>query len=121
MNSTSHCNATITLTLYCISYDSERFVRQVQNYSLEHALPELYLHGLAQGDFALALQRLSCQDTPLSGSTLAHMKKAWQEELAQWQCWSLEDLEADYFWSDGLYVKAKLEKARQPSSSSWQT
>ena len=61
---------------------------------VDHVLLELYLHGLAQGDFALALRGLPGADAPLSASTIARLKKKWEEELPHWQSRSLEDLEA---------------------------
>jgi putative transposase len=38
--------------------------------AVERVLPELYLHGLAQGDFELALRGLLGEDAPLSGPTI---------------------------------------------------
>lgn len=77
---------------------------------VDHLLPELYLHGLAQGDFDLALRGLLGADAPLSSSTIARLKAHWQTELIQWQSRALENVEAVYLWVDGLYVKAGLEK-----------
>ena len=37
-------------------------------------LPELYLHGLAEGDFDLALRGLLGEEAPLSASTVARLK-----------------------------------------------
>jgi transposase-like protein len=73
-------------------------------------IPELYLHGLAQGDFDLALRGLFGEEAPLSASTVARLKEKWQAEWQQWQSRRLEDLEVVYLWADGLYVKAGLEK-----------
>src|SRR5690606_23860180 len=78
--------------------------------AVDHLLPELYLHGLAQGDFDLALGGLLGADAPLSSSTIARLKTHWQAELVHWQSRSLKDLEVVYLWVDGLYVKAGLEK-----------
>jgi putative transposase len=75
-------------------------------------LPELYLHGLAEGDFDLALRGLLGQEAPLSASTVARLKQKWQAEMAQWSQRSLADLEVVYLWVDGIYVKAGLEKDR---------
>jgi len=72
-------------------------------------LPELYLHGLAEGDFDLALRGLLGDDAALSASTVARLKSKWQAELAAWQSRSLEQLEVVYLWVDGVYVKAGLE------------
>ena len=44
---------------------------------VEDVVPELYLHGLAQGDFELALQGLLGEDAPLSAATVARLKEKW--------------------------------------------
>ncbi len=75
-------------------------------------IPELYLHGLAQGDFDLALRGLLGEEAPISASTVARLKEGWQGELAQWKERSLAGLEVVYLWVDGVYVKAGLEKEK---------
>ena len=83
------------------------FVRRTQ--AVDNLLPELYLHGLAEGDFDLALRGLLGEEAPLSASTVARLKGKWQGELAAWNARRLEDLEVVYLWVDGVYVKAGLE------------
>ena len=78
--------------------------------AVDHLLPELYLHGLVQGDCDLALGGLFGADAPLSSSTIARLKTHWQAEFVNWQSRSLEDLKVVYLWVDGLYVKAGLEQ-----------
>ena len=73
------------------------------------ALPELYLHGLAEGDFDLALRGLLGEDAPLSASTIARLKAKWQEEREAWNARRLDELEVIYLWADGVYVRAGLE------------
>jgi putative transposase len=73
-------------------------------------LPELYLHGLALGDFDLALRGLLGKDAPISAGTVARLKEKWQAEWAEWRQRSLDGLEVVYMWVDGVYVKAGLEK-----------
>ncbi len=75
-------------------------------------LPELYLHGLAAGDFDLALRGLVGQDAPLSASTVARLKARWQLEWETWSARRLDDLEVVYLWVDGVDVKAGLEKEK---------
>ncbi len=75
-------------------------------------LPELYLHGLAEGDFDLALRGLLGEDAPLSAATVARLKAKWQAEYETWSSGSLGDLEVVYLWADGIYVKAGLEKEK---------
>jgi putative transposase len=75
-------------------------------------LPELYLHGLSQGDFELALRGLLGEQAPLSASTVARLKQKWQAEYEEWSFRSLQDLEVVYLWVDGVYIKAGLEKEK---------
>lgn len=79
---------------------------------VDHALPELYLHGLSAGDFDLALRGLLGDEAPLSASTVARLKQKWQGELTEWGTRRLDDVEAVYLWVDGIYVKAGLEKEK---------
>lgn len=74
------------------------------------ALPELYLHGLAEGDFDLALGGLLGEEAPLSPSTIARLKAHWQVEYEAWSRRPFQELEVVYLWADGIYVKAGLEK-----------
>ena len=73
-------------------------------------LPELYLHGLAHGDFDLALRGLLGAAAPLSAASIARLKAGWQAEHTSWKRRRLDDLEPVYVWADGIYVKAGLEK-----------
>ncbi len=79
---------------------------------ISQLIPQLYLHGLALGDFDLALRGLLGKDAPVSPSTVARLKDQWQAELRQWQRRSLDGLEVVYLWVDGVYVKAGLEKEK---------
>ncbi len=73
-------------------------------------LPDLYLHGLSQGDFDLALRGLLGEGAPLSSSSIARLKAGWHAEYESWKQRSLKDAEVIYLWVDGVYVKAGLEK-----------
>ena len=73
-------------------------------------LPELYLHGLALGDFDLALRGLLGKDAPISADTVARLKEKWLAEVEEWRQRRLDGLEVVYMWVDGIYVKAGLEK-----------
>lgn len=75
-------------------------------------IPELYLHGLAQGDFDLALRGLLGDQAPLSQATVARLKARWQVEYQQWKTRSLAGLEVVYLWVDGVYVRAGLEREK---------
>jgi putative transposase len=75
-------------------------------------LPQLYLHGLALGDFELALRGLLGAAAPLSPTSLTRLKAQWQLEYEAWKRRRLDDLEVVYVWADGLYVKAGLEDTK---------
>lgn len=75
-------------------------------------LPELYLHGLAQGDFELALRGLLGEGAPLSPASIARLRGKWQADYDTWAQRSLASQELVYLWADGLYVKAGLEQAK---------
>ena len=64
-------------------------------------IPELYLHGLSEGDFDLALRGLLGEEAPISASTVARLKDKWNAELAEWRARPLDDLEVVYMWVDG--------------------
>lgn len=75
-------------------------------------LPELYLHGLALGDFELALRGLLGDGAPLSASAIGRLKATWQAQYAAWQQRDLSDVTLVYLWADGIYVKAGLEDGK---------
>jgi transposase-like protein len=80
--------------------------------AVSELLPELYLHGLAEGDFDLALRGLLGEEAPLSARTVARLKERWQGEWEAWRRRRLDGLQVVYLWVDGVYVKAGLEKER---------
>ena len=96
----------------------ERFISRILPLFARHSprirelIPQLYLHGLAEGDFDLALRGLLGEEAPLSASTVARLKEQWQGELAVWRRRPLQDLQVVYLWVDGIYVKAGLEKEK---------
>jgi transposase-like protein len=73
-------------------------------------LPQLYLHGLAQGDFELALRGLLGEGAPLSPSSIERLRGKWVSEFEAWSRRDLRGIEPVYLWADGIYVKAGLEK-----------
>lgn len=79
---------------------------------VDRLLPELYLHGLAAGDFDRALRGLLGEDAPISAASVARLKAGWQTEYDAWKRRSLADLEVVYLWVDGIYVKAGLEQEK---------
>jgi transposase-like protein len=109
-------NGTITVRRPRIRGTEERFESKVipffkrQSKEVGQMLPELYLHGLAKGDFDLALRGLLGEGAPLSASSIERLKAKWQREHEEWKQRDLSDLEVVYQWADGIYVKAGLEK-----------
>ena len=111
-------NGTITVRRPRVRDLEERFVSRLlplfQRRTPEVAalLPELYLHGLALGDFELALRGLLGEGAPLSASSLVRLKATWQEQYAAWQQRDLSDCRLVYLWADGVYVKAGLDTGK---------
>lgn len=97
---------------------TERFVSRVlplfkrRTKQVGELLPQLYLHGLALGDFELALRGLLGAGAPLSPASLQRLKAQWQHEYEAWKRRRLEEVEVVYVWADGLYVKAGLEAGK---------
>ena len=96
----------------------ERFVSRLlplfvsRTTKVSELIPELYLHGLSEGDFDLALRGLLGDDAPLSASTVSRLKERWNAELAEWRGRRLDELEVVYVWVDGVYVKAGFEREK---------
>lgn len=109
-----------TITLYRprVRGLEERFESRVlplfarRTTEINKLIPQLYLHGLALGDFDLALRGLLGQAAPISASTVARLKEGWQLERAEWKKRLLDGLEVVFLWVDGIYVKAGLEKEK---------
>lgn len=111
-------NGTITVRRPQVRDLEERFVSRLlplfqrRTPEVSALLPELYLHGLALGDFELALRGLLGDAAPLTASSLVRVKAAWQAQYAAWQQRDLSDLKLVYLWADGVYVKAGLEDSK---------
>ena len=96
----------------------ERFVSRLlplfvsRTAKVSELIPELYLHGLSEGDFDLALRGLLGDDAPLSASTVSRLKERWNAELAEWRGRRLDELEVVYVWVNGVYVKAGFEREK---------
>ncbi len=86
------------------------FKRQTQE--VRDLIPELYLHGLASGDFELALRELLGEGAPLSATSLQRLKEKWHGEYEQWKSTAIEEKDWAYFWADGIYVKAGIGKEK---------
>ena len=111
-------NGTITGRRPRVRGLEERFVSRIlplfQRRTPEVAalLPELYLHGLASGDFELALRGLLGDGAPLSASAIQRLTHEWQAQYTTWQQRDLTATELVYVWADGIYVKAGLESSK---------
>lgn len=96
----------------------ERFESRVlplfkrQSEAVRGLIPELYLHGLASGDFELALRGLLGEGAPLSASSLQRLKQKWEVEYEQWKGTPIEEKDWAYLWADGIYVKAGIGKEK---------
>ena len=111
-------SGTITVRRPRVRDLDERFVSRVlplfqrRTREVGALLPELYLHGLATGDFELALRGLLGDAAPLSASSIQRLKADWQGQYDAWRRRELADLSLVYVWADGIYVKAGLEDAK---------
>src|SRR5882762_4981329 len=85
---------------------------KINTQQVRDLIPELYLHGLAGGDFELALRGLLGEGAPLSASSLQRLKEKWQGEYEQWKSTTIEEKDWAYLWADGIYVKAGLGKEK---------
>lgn len=109
-------NGTITVRRPRVRGSEERFESKVipffkrRSKEVGQMLPELYLHGLAKGDFEMALRGLLGEGAPLSASAIERLKAKWHVEYEEWKRQDLSSFEVVYQWADGIYVKAGLEK-----------
>ena len=109
-------SGTITLRRPRVRGVEERFESRVlplfarRTKELGALLPELYLHGLAEGDFELAMRGLLGEGAPLSKSSIRRLRTGWTAEFEEWSQRRLEGREVVYVWADGIYVKAGLER-----------
>jgi transposase-like protein len=111
-------NGTITVRRPRVRGLEERFESRVvplfqrRTEEVGALLPELYLHGLAQGDFELALRGLLGDGAPLSPSSIARLRTQWERDYERWSQRRLDAQPLAYVWADGLYVKAGLEREK---------
>ena len=110
-------SGTITLRRPRVRGVEERFESRVlplfarRTKELGALLPELYLHGLAEGDFELAMRGLLGEGAPLSKSSIRRLRAGWASGVRGLESKrSLADREVVYVWADGIYVKAGLER-----------
>lgn len=81
-------SGTVTIRRPRVRNTDEKFESRVlplfkrRSKELGAVLPELYLHGMAQGDFELALRGLLGEGEPLSASSIQRLKAKWQVEYS---------------------------------------
>ena len=111
-------NGTVTIQRPRVRGLEERFESRIlplfkrRTEEVGSLLPELYLHGLALGDFELALRGLLGDGAPLSASSIARLKAQWELDYQAWRSRSLAELDIVYCWADGLYVKAGIDDGK---------
>ena len=79
---------------------------QRQSEAVKELIPELYLHGLATGDFELAMRGFLGEGASLSAASVARLKEKWEGEYEAWRKRSLSERRYVYLWCDGIYPKA---------------
>ena len=95
-------SGTITLRRPRVRGVEERFESRVlplfarRTKELGALLPELYLHGLAEGDFELAMRGLLGEGAPLSKSSIRRLRAGWTAEFEEWSQRRLEGREVVY-------------------------
>jgi len=81
---------------------------QRQSEGIKETIPELYLHGLATGDFEMALRGFLGDGASLSAASVVRLKEKWEGEYENWRKRSLRGHKYAYLWCDGVYPKAGL-------------
>ena len=98
-------SGTITLRRPRVRGVEERFESRVlplfarRTKELGALLPQLYLHGLAEGDFELAMRGLLGEGAPLSKSSIRRLRAGWTAEFEEWSQRRLEGREVVYVWA----------------------
>ena len=98
-------SGTITLRRPRVRGVEERFESRVlplfarRTKELGALLPQLYLHGLAAGDFELAMRGLLGEGAPLSKSSIRRPRAGWTAEFEEWSQRRLEGREVVYVWA----------------------
>ena len=93
---------------------SSQIVRRYQRASqkTQRLFAQLYLEGLASGDFEPVFRELVGETTALSADTVVRLKERWGVEYAAWRQRSLAERRYAYIWADGVYIGAGLEKEK---------
>ena len=73
---------------------------------------QLYLEGLATGDFEPVFRELVGETTALSPNAIVRLKERWEKEYEAWRRRPLWEHRYAYAWADGVYLGAGLEKEK---------
>jgi len=108
-------SGTVSVRAPRVRQSREPFTSQVlpsyqrRSQAVTELIPELYVQGLATGDFEPALRGLLGEEASLSPSTVVRLKEQWESEYEAWRKRSLADYQYPYLWCDGVYPKAGLQ------------
>ncbi len=72
--------------------------------STQRLFAQLYLEGLATGDFEPVFRELVGDTTALSATTIVRLKERWAGEYTTWRRRSLSKDQYVYLWADGVYL-----------------
>ena len=83
-------------------------VRRYQRASqaTQRLFAQLYLEGLATGDFEPVFRELVGETTALSANAVVRLKEQWGLEYAAWRRRPLSGQRYAYIWADGVYLGA---------------
>lgn len=84
--------------------------RQRLSVQTQKLFAQLYLEGLSSGDFEPVFRQLLGENAPLSPNTILRLKEEWEQEYEAWRRRPLNDERYIYWWADGIYLAAGLEK-----------
>ena len=96
----------------------ERFVSRLlplfvkRSRQIAELIPELYLHGLSEGDFDLALRGLLGDEAPLSASTVSRLKERWERRVFGVAGSSSRRVGGGVCVGGRVYVKAGFEREK---------
>ncbi len=79
---------------------------------VQRNLVNLYLEGLSSGDFEPVFRDILGETAGLSSSTIIKLKEDWQREYDEWKQRALWSEYYAYIWTDGVYIKAGLEREK---------
>jgi hypothetical protein len=100
-------------------FDSQ-IVRRYQRASqtTQRLFAQLYLEGLATGDFEPVFRELVGETTALSANSIVRLKERWEKEYEAWRRRPLWEHRCPYVWADGVYLRG-WRRRRQRSCVSW--